>query len=355
MNELSNKIIIEDMKKIFSANIDWNRINGKTIFVTGATGMLATYIIYFLIYLNEKIENFNVNIIAGIRNKEKCIKKFGKYIDKKYFNYYLGDINREIDIKQKVDFIIHAASIAMTEYYSVYPIDVILPNVIGTNNLLDFAEKNNSDSFLFFSSDVIYGKIDENKDVKEDDYGKIDTLNINSCYAESKRLGETLCRAYFKQKNVNTKIVRISHTYGPTIDLENDHRVFAEFIKNIINNQNIIMKSDGNAIRSFCYLSDATEAFFRILLDGKKGEAYNMCNTDCRISIKELADILVRLFPEKNLRVEQRAREKSDNYIENKFVVNSTISNEKLKSLGWKPQFNIEEGFSRTIKSYMEK
>lgn len=351
MNNYDNKIIQDDMKLLLKSGIDFEKLNQKTIFITGSTGMLASYIVYFLIFLNENIENFSCNIILQVRNIEKCKQRFGKYIDKNYIEIYEGNIIDEIKIDIKIDFIIHAASIAMTQIFKEYPIDVALPNTMGTYRLLELAVKNNIESFLYFSTCSIYGKIEDRESISEDDYGILDPLDINSCYSESKRFGETLCRAYWNQKRVPTKMVRISHTYGPTIELDKDNRVFSDFVRNILNEENIVLKSNGKAKRSFCYITDATEAFLKILLNGKNGEAYNMSNPYENISILELAERLVKKFEDKKIKIVTKESIK-ENYTENKFSNEVYFSIEKTKGLGWVPKISIEDGFEKTVNSF---
>ena len=314
-------------------------------------GNLASYMIYVLLYLNENIENFGCNIILSIRSEEKARKKFGDYIDKKYFKLYKGNILDNIEISDKIDYIIHAASIAQTQFFSTIPIEVMEPNFIGVNNLLKLAEKSNVESFLFFSTCSVYGNLQDKKEISENDYGILNPLDINSCYSESKRLGEALCRAYYLEKNIKTKIARISHTYGPSIDLENDKRVFSEFIKNILNKEKIVLKSDGSAVRSFCYISDVTEAFFKILINGKNGEVYNVANPFDNISILELAQRLSKEFLNNEV-VEHKKGD--DNYFENIYSNKVCYSINKIRNeLNWEPKIHIEEGFRRTIDSFL--
>ncbi len=353
MNKYENRVIQEDMKVLKENEIDFWKLNNKTILFTGATGMLASYMVYFLIYLNENIEKFNCNIALIARSKEKCDKRFGEHINKKYFKIYLCSLEEEILIPEKIDYIVHAASIAITQYFEKNPIGVALPNSLGTYRLLELACKNNVESFLFFSTGSIYGKINNKKMISEQDYGILDPLDTNSCYSESKRFGEMLCKSYWKQRGVKSKIIRITHTYGPTIDLENDERVFSEFIKNILNGQDIEVKSDGRAVRSFCYISDATEAFFKVLLDGENGDAYNLSNVNANISIGELAKILIDMYNDKKIKLKFLQRN-TDKYVENKFANEIAFSTRKLEKINWKAKVSIENGFRRTIESFEE-
>jgi nucleoside-diphosphate-sugar epimerase len=212
MNNFENCIIQDDMN-IISKLIDYSKFNNKTFLVTGSSGMLASYIVYVLIYLNENIENFKCNIILVARSTDKLREKYGNYLEKDYIKIYISNLDTEIEIEDSINYIIHAASIAQTQFFSQKPIDVINPNTIGTKYLLDLAAKKKIESFLYFSTCSIYGKILNNNHIDENTYGILDPLDINSCYSESKRLGETMCKAYFLQKDVKTKIARISHTY----------------------------------------------------------------------------------------------------------------------------------------------
>ena len=268
MNNFENYVIQEDLKRIQDSGLEYEKFNHKTFLITGGTGMLASYIVFFLMYLNENKKNFDCNIILLIRNKKKCVEKYGNYLDKEYFKIYEYDITEKLEINEKIDYIIHAASIASTELFSKRPIDTMLPNSIGTYQLLELADRNKVEKFLFFSTNVC-GEINDIKELTEEDFGLINHIDIKNSYVESKKFGETLCKSYWLQRGVNVNIARIFHTYGPSADLENDHRVFAEFVKNINQHHNIVMKSDGSQIRDFCYISDSTEAFLRILINGQ--------------------------------------------------------------------------------------
>ena len=345
-----NKIILEDMNTLWQKSIvDWKQFNNSTVLITGANGMLASYITYMLIYLNEYCD-INVNIIALCRNEKKVTKRFGEYTEKDYFTVCFDDIMSPLCISKKIDYIIHAASLASSQYYGTNPVDVILPNTVGNYNLLELAKKNNVKTYLFFSSGEIYGTL-EKEVVMEDDSGYMNSMDIRNCYGESKRLGENMCKAYYQQYDIPTIIVRPTHTYGPTLDIEADQRVFSDFVSNIVENKDIELKSDGTGVRSFCYIADATLAFFLALLNGTPGEAYNISNTQGRISIKDLAEEMVLLYPDKDLKV-IHSYQKSE-YMENSHKIHSTFATDKIEAIGWTPTYTIPEGFKRTIDSFL--
>ncbi|MEO8447907.1 MAG: NAD-dependent epimerase/dehydratase family protein, partial [bacterium] len=307
------------------------------------------YLIHTLLRLND-ILNLNLKVTGLARNESKAKDKYSSYLKRNDFNLIIQDVCDPVRCTEKIDFIIHAASQASPKFYGTDPVGTLNANVLGTNNLLHLAKKNNVESFLFFSTSEVYGAVSEAQiPTKENEYGYLDPVNVRSCYGESKRLGETMCVSWLHQHNIPVKIVRPFHTYGPGMDL-NDGRVYADFISDVVNNRDIEMKSDGQATRAFCYISDATAAFFLILLNGKNGEAYNAGNPFQEISIIRLAEKLVGLFPEKKLKVISM-KQTGDGYLRSTVSRNSPDIS-KIGQLGWKPVTTIEEGFRKTIMSY---
>jgi nucleoside-diphosphate-sugar epimerase len=345
MDFLKNKIIREDMDNIYRGG-DYQDLKGKIVLVTGPYGMLASYVMFFLLYLNE-IYNYDIKIVSVSRNTDKFNKRFGRYAQ--LITNMNQSVNESLDIK--CDYIIHAASFASPDVYETQPIDVALPNIIGTYNLLELASKYKA-RFLFFSSSCVYGGFEGGgRTVTESDFGSMDPLSPHSSYDESKRAGEMLCAAYNKQKGVSTIIARVAHNYGPTMDIAGDPRVFASFVKNALAGENIEMKSDGSGRRSFCYISDATTAYFKLLLEGKDGEAYNVCNTQETVSIKELGQIIADLG---KVELIQTKRSANDNYLQDTSPDTLLYSNEKVKELGMRFNVDVRSGFSRVLEFYQD-
>ena len=207
--------------------------------------------------------------------------------------------------------------------------------------------------FLFFSTGGVYGNTNDKPVVFESDFGSLDPSSPHSCYDESKRMGETMCYSYARQFDVPVKVVRIAHTYGPTMDLKNDPRVFSEFIRNVVDGEDIIIKSDGLAKRVFCYLTDAVKGFFTVLLDGAAGEAYNITNPCEQLSISELAELMIELSGGRQ-NVVYMNRDKNESYLEDPNAGFSVLSVEKLEALGWKPDVSAREGFRRVLNHFSE-
>jgi nucleoside-diphosphate-sugar epimerase len=342
-----NYIIHEDLNIIVNSDIEWQRFQDKSILITGANGFLPAYMVESLLYANKKF-NLNLFVYCLVRNISKASQRFKDYLENKHLKFIHQDICSPININNNIDYIIHAASQASPKYYGTDPVGTLNANVIGTNNILEFSLRNRIESFLYFSSSEIYGSLNKNY-IEEHDFGYLDCNTIRACYAESKRMGETMCKSWLHQYSIKTKIVRPFHTYGPGMDL-NDGRVFADFVKCIIKGEDIILNSDGSAERSFCYLRDATLAFFKILLDGEIGEAYNMGNPHAVISIFNLAKIISSLSTKKTNVI--RTNRFQSGYIPSS-VVKNIPSISKLSTLNWEPTTSIEEGFSRTINSYI--
>ena len=344
-----NNIIEEDLNFITSQNINQERLRNKTFFITGATGFLPAYIIRTLLFFNDRYD-LQLKVKGLARNELRAKEKYQVELKRKDFSLLYQDVCEPVNLNEKTDFIIHAASQASPKYYGRDPVGTLNANVLGTNNLLRLAKKNSVESFLFFSTSEVYGEVREDQiPTREDDYGSLDPMNVRSCYGESKRLGETMCVSWKHQFGIPVKIVRPFHTYGPGMDL-NDGRVYADFISDMVKGRNIEMKSDGKAMRAFCYISDATVAFLKVLLDGKEGEAYNAGNPEQEISILDLANKLAGMFPEKNLKVIEQKKPDAG-YLHSK-VSRICPDITKISALGWKPVTSIETGFRKTIMSY---
>ena len=346
LKDSSFNVIQEDIEEIYGRNIDWEQFRNKTFLITGPNGMLVSYVMYMLIFLNEK-KGLNIRIIAMARSMERFEAKFGEYSYAPYISLLFDSICEPINIDEDIDYIVHAASLASPEYYDVCPVDVLTPNVIGTYNLLNLAVEKHVKGFLLFSTGDVYGKTRGVDYVTEDCLGILDTLDIHSCYSESKRMAETMCNAFKHQYGVPSRMLRIWHTYAPTMNINNDPRVFASFMKNVINGEDIVIKSDGSGKRSFCYIADAIAALFLVLTKGEDGEAYNICNTEQFVSIKDLADTMAKIRKDISISVVCKKRSEDEHYTENTAIGQIPPCNSKLKKLGWETKYSIYDGFRR--------
>ena len=342
-------VVEEDLKKIVACDLPWGELFGKTVLISGANGFLPAYMLETLLYLNEAARA-RIHVVALVRNQERAMRRLGHLAARSDLTIVVQDVRDPYLGPGAIDFLIHAASPASPKFYAVDPVGTFEANVMGTQRMLQIARDSHCEGFLFFSSGEVCGALkDVSIPVGESRFGYLNPVDIRSCYAEGKRGGETLCACCHAQFGVPAKIVRISHTYGPGMDLQ-DGRVFADFVADVVARRNIVMKSDGSARRPFCYLADAVTGFFTVLLRGRPGEAYNV-GADSETSILELAEMLCRLFPERNCRVIREERTLDDRYLASS-VSGGHFDISKIRSLGWEPTTKIEEGFKRTVKSY---
>ncbi|MEI8233746.1 MAG: NAD-dependent epimerase/dehydratase family protein [Verrucomicrobiota bacterium] len=345
-------IVEEDLHQIAAAQLDWTRFRGKTILITGASGFLPAYMVETLLFLNETAA-CGCKVIGIVRNMAKAQARFALYAGRRDLCLVKGDVSEPIPAIERCDFIIHAASQASPKFYGTDPVGTMTANLLGSYHLLNLAREWQSEGFLYFSSGEVYGRGEPaNLAMNEGAYGYIDILNSRSCYAESKRAAETLAVSYFKQFGVPCTIVRPFHSYGPGMALD-DGRVFADFVNDIVHRRDIVLHSDGKAVRAFCYLSDAVLGFFTVLLKGKIGQAYNVGNPAGTMSVGELAEMLVGLFPELHLQV-QRADIPVEGYLPSPVSI-SVPNVDLLSSLGWEQKYLPPEGFRRSVRYFMER
>ena len=229
------------------------------------------------------------------------------------------------------------------------PIDIIKANTIGTFNVFELA-RSKSAKVIFTSTREIYGKLDESVEfIKENDMGIVDCLERRACYPESKRIAETICNSYFYQYGVKYNIIRIAHVYGPGMNIDGDGRIMSDIIENVSKNQNVILKSDGSALRSFCYITDAIRGLLFILLKGKDNEVYNLSNEKEEISIENLAQKSIDISG-REIKIEYQISN-SGAYTSYKRI---GLDNRKLEKLGWKNNILLSNGLSKIFKYIFE-
>lgn len=338
-----NKYFYNELGELATLDIPFEDMNNKNILVTGANGLIASYLIDFLIYIVET-KKININIYALCRNKEKASKRFISHKNKEYFNLIIQDVCDDYNFKIKFDYIVHAASNAHPKAFLENPIGVIEANVIGTKKLLDYSLKNGNERFLYISSSEVYGENQLVEKYKEDDYGKIETMNFRSCYPESKRMAETLGCCYEKQYGINFISVRPGYIYGANY-IEESTRANEEFIKLAIAGKDIILRSKGEQIRSYCYVADCVSAILLILLKGESGKAYNIANEEQEVSIKEFVESLAEVA---NIKVIFDIKD-----IQNKGytkIKNTILDNKFLKALNWKEKFSLNKSIKNILK-----
>jgi nucleoside-diphosphate-sugar epimerase len=318
-------------------------LNNKSILITGASGLIGSAIIDTLIYKNM-IENSGIRIYATGRYEENIYQRFGKFTDADFFSYIKYDANSNIDFDLNIEYIIHSAGNAHPMVYSLQPVETMISNFYGINNLLSYAKEHSVSRVLYISSSEVYGQKTNNEPYKEEDYGFVDILNPRACYPSSKRAAETLCASYKREYDLNVLVVRPGHIYGPTMTAS-DTRVFAQFARNVLNGNDIVLKSAGQQFRSYCYVFDCVSAILTVLLNGEAGEAYNISNKNSIITIRQLAECFAK-HSEKRVVFENPDKIEAQGY---NLMNDSALDARKLEGLGWHGLYDIDEGVYRTI------
>ena len=337
-------IIKEDLQRMSEAKLPWRELDGKTVLVTGATGMLASYVTWLLLYLHEHA-GINVSVVALCRNRQKAEQCFGSYVGKSYFSLLIQDVCEPIAYDEPIDYIFHLAGNASPHFINTDPVGIMKCNLLGTINVLELARHKQVSKVLFASTREVYGKNEEAERLNESAFGVLDPLDDRSCYPESKRAAETLLKSYYLQYGVAFNTVRIAHAYGPTMKLENDGRVMADLMGDVVAGRDIVMKSSGEAIRAFQYITDAVTGLFFVLFHGEPAHAYNLANETEPISIRNLAQLLASLREDKPIHVIMTNGEQKGYCNYRRTALDITA----IEQLGWKPKVSLEEGIKRML------
>ncbi len=345
----NSKIIQEDLEKVKNEKINFDYFENKKVLITGANGMLARYLIYYLMYLNDTNDT-KIKIYALARNKDSLDKNF--MIEKRNDVIpIIKDICDEVNIDDNIDLIFHFASSANPKTILSNPIEIIEANVIGTLNVLKFAKKNNSE-VIFSSTREIYGKMPDGvESISEQDMGILECFDTRACYPESKRMAETILVNYNAIYNIPFLNLRIAHVYGPGMNINNDGRIMSDLIENAVKKEDIILKSTGEAKRAFCYITDAISAIMYIIVNGNRNETYNISNETEEVKINDLANLIADMYKEDNIKVKYEINTNTKAYTNFKRV---GLNTSKLESLGWKPKVYLKDGIKRTVDSFLK-
>lgn len=307
------------------------------ILITGATGLIGACLTDIFAYCNMN-RGTKFKVYALGRNRRKLNNRFGYCKDIEVIPQNVVD---EIRL-DGIDYIIHAASNADPESYALYPAETIVTNVLGARNVLELA-KTDQARVLLISTFEVYG-IMERDEYRESDFGVIDGNQLRSSYPESKRTAELLFRSYNDEYGVDGVIAHLSSIYGPTM-LKRDSKAHAQFLRNALAGENIVLKSKGEQIRSYCYVLDAVSGLLKVLFDGERGEAYNVANMESVSSIAGLADRIAKIADTKVVfkiphELERKGFSNPQNCI---------LNTEKINALGWRGKYSLNEGLIETI------
>lgn len=343
------KSIYTDLLSIAKSVPDDGKLKNSTVLITGAGGFIGFYLCASLLLRNDLYSD-GIKVIALVRNQKKAEQKYGDLLMRSDIELCVQDVAEKI-LVSPADYVIHAASQASNIQFETDPVGTFNANVAGTASVLNYAKESKSKSTLIVSSLKVYGAIyGAAQKITEDDIGYLDIASYKNCYAMGKRSAETLAASYYREFGLHVKIARPAYIYGAA-SLDDD-RVWAQFIANVVRHEDILLKSDGAALRSFCYVTDTASALLHILLYGEDIIPYNISNEQSDVTIRDFAKTACRVFPDRNisLRFANPEHEKEpDRSATPLTTVPEVLDNTRLKQIGWLPKVDLAEGIRRAV------
>lgn len=347
---MKSRVLEEDFREISKDKRDWQQFSGQSFLISGATGLIGSLLIKYLLYLN-KVYDLDIKVTGLIRNKEKAENIYKDYMPNKNLCFIVHNLGSgDIKTNEEFDYIVHAAAITSSKLMISDPVGTIKTSVNGTEEMLDLAVKKHAKGMIYLSSMEAYGQPYISEKIKEQDLGYIDLSNPRSGYPESKRLCEALCNSYVSQYGLKVCSVRLAQTFGAGV-FPTDNRVFAQFARSIMNNENIILHTEGKSEGNYVYLTDVIRAILLLLTNGNAGQAYNVTNEENHLTIREMAQLLIDNFGKNGTKVVIDIPKENMGYAPD---VKMWLSSKKINELGWYAQINLLEMYRRLINYFKE-
>lgn len=344
---------LEDLRRVKDSLPGWETLKGKTVLVTGASGLIGSAVVDVLSQLNIE-ENAGITILAAGRSGHGMKERFGDRMEKGKIHYYffdaLSDVSQDRYPDPLPDYLIHAAGNANPALYGSRPVQTMMTSILGTQTILRMAAARPGSRVVYVSSSEVYGRKDTAEPFGEDMFGTVDILNPRSCYPVSRRAAETLCASAKAEYGIDFVVARPGHVYGPTMTAA-DNRASSQFPRDVAAGKDIVMKSNGSQIRSYCYILDCASAILTILLRGESGRAYNISNRESIVTIRQMAEVFAGAAGRKVLFDLPTEQERA---VFNP-MDNSSLDASRLEALGWKGMFDMETGAKRTLACLMDK
>lgn len=331
----------EDLHAAMRATVHMERLYHKKILITGATGLIGSFLTDLLLYA-DKEKKADIEVFALARDKARLKQRFSSSLNHKHFHMLIQDVTEPLRYIEPVDYVIHAAGDGFPAAFREHPVETMMPALVGTYQLLQYAKAQKAEKFLFVSSGEIYGKtIGKTHAFLESECGFVDSMQVRSCYPMAKRCAETLCASFGKEYGVPIVVARLSHIYGACTS-QKDNRATVQFLKNALAGEDIRLRSLGQQMRSYTYVADCVSGLLTVLINGAEGEAYNIANANSRATIAEFADTLAQRA-DVGCIVEEPDRNGVQELTPIEYAV---LDAAKLESLGWRAGYTLRDGIS---------
>ena len=331
-----------------SGNIPWKELHGKTVFVTGATGLIGNTLTSALLHYTLQ-NNAGIQVMALVRDLARAQEIFSEQLaDGCPLRFLVGTVEDLPNIPEPIDYVIHSACPTNSKFFVEHPVETVRAIVGGTQNILELAREKSVKGMVYLSSMEVYGQTSDRKRLGEADLGFIDLASARSSYPEGKRLAENLCCCYATQYGLPVCVARLVQTFGPGV-APNEEKVFAYMARCAKRGEDILLKTSGSKENMYLYTADAASAILILLLRGEKGKPYNVANEDTYCSVKEMAELVARTLTGGKIQVRTNVGGDSGMYRPEGYL---NLDTSKLKELGWVPTINLQEMFLRMTASF---
>lgn len=344
VNPFIHPLYLSDISRLVEIELPWEALKDKCVAVSGASGLIGSCLVDAIMKRNS-MDPLSCKVIAIGRNAKRAEERFAEYWDSPLFSFVTQDINLPFSLPGKIDYVVHLASNTHPVSYATEPVETIMTNITGLQNMLELARSCGAERFAFASSNEVYGQNRGDVELFDESYcGYIDCNTLRAGYPESKRCGEALCQAYARQYGMDVVIPRFTRCFGPTL-LPSDTKALSQFLHNAVKGEEIVLKSDGSQYYSYIYVCDAVSALLTVLLKGEAGHAYNVADESCDVTLRDLAGRIAGISGTKVVfRVPDEVEKAGFST-----ATKARLASDKLKSLGWTAHWSIDEALRHSL------